>query len=176
MDRPRSAAERRYAVRTGRLIDAEQSLTDPCWTVREAAAERLQGSPRDTTAFETLFALTLADPVPHVRDASARAIADTATTADYREGIHHQFERQRIRAADALGRITEPQSIPALVALVADAHVKVRRAALLALARKPASQLVSLQELIARKLRENEPAVRRAAEALARHLSVEDSP
>ena len=173
MDYPDST-ERRHAARAGSAEDAERLLADPAWTVREAAAERLTGVARDSTAFAKLVAMTLADPVPLARAACARALADSARTADYADAARHNFERQRVRAADALGWLGDATSKKLLAQLATDPHAKVRRAALLALARKPPSQLGGTQELAARKSRERDPAVRLAAERLMRRILDEE--
>lgn len=132
------------------------ALTDPVWCVREVAAAGAGRFPdADGTVLATLVALTLRDPSPHVRRAAATAAGPRVRPErDYGEAARHRFERQRVRAADALGYVSAERATEAVELLarcVADAHPKVRLAGLRALARLDPDAVRPLLPLLRRK-------------------------
>ncbi len=151
------------------------ALADPIWSVREAA---VIASGKLTDADGTVHArrveLTLRDPAPLVRRAAATTAGARIDPArDYSVAISHRFERQRVRAADALG-FTSPERASEAVALLAttasDPHPKVRAAALRALAQLDPTAVRPLLPLAVRKCAEAEPRVAAAARALRERL------
>jgi HEAT repeat protein len=144
------------------------ALTDPVWCVREAAAIAIGRVPDpDGDVLAHLLALTLGDPSPLVRVAAATAVAPRVVPErDYGGAVHHRFERQRARAATALGHITGEHTQEAarlLAVCIVDSHPKVRLAGLVALARLDPRALLPLVPLIVRKCAESDPRIARTA-------------
>jgi HEAT repeat protein len=150
------------------------ALADSAWGVREAAAVALAHIP-DAAVCRRLVTLTLHDPGPLVRRAAAAALGPRIDPArDYAGAAAHRFERQRIRAADALGFAPHADAVALLTGMVTDPHPKVRAAALRALTRHDPAAVRPLLPLVVRKCAEAEPRVAAAARALRERL--EDAP
>ena len=144
------------------------ALRDPVWCVREAAATAAGALPDpDGAVLAALVACSLHDPSPHVRLAAAAAAGPRIDPApDYGDAIGHRFERQRIRAALALGHVTPERAAEAVALLapaVADSHARVRLAALRALARLDPDAVLPVVGLVVRKCAEAEPDIADAA-------------
>lgn len=179
---PRAETRRRAVALSAevRPADAElrdaltAALADAVWSVREAATGAYARF-RDGESHARLVALTLSDPSPLVRRAAAAAVGlQIQPTRDYGTAVGHRFERQRIRAADALGFVGSAAGTAPAVALltdmVTDPHPKVRAAALRALARLDIVAVRPLLPLIERKCTEAEPRVAGAARELRARL------
>ncbi|MDY3558515.1 hypothetical protein R5W23_005633 [Gemmata sp. JC673] len=144
------------------------ALRDPVWCVREAAAlaaGRFAGS--DWAVLAALVAMTLHDPSPHVRLAAAgTAGPHVRPERDYGGAVAHRFERQRARAARALGYVA-PEFAEGAVRLLArttaDSHPKVRLASLRALARIEPAAVLPLVPVVVRRCAETDPRVAAAA-------------
>jgi hypothetical protein len=149
------------------------ALADPAWTVREAAAPTAGRLPDpDGAIFRMLLGMSLADP--HVRETAAAAIGPRIEPErDYGAAIRHRFERQRVRAALALGHVAPERAAGAvglLAAAVAESHAKVRWAALRGLTRLPAASVLRLLPLVVRKCFEADVAVATEARVLCKRL------
>lgn len=144
------------------------ALADAVWGVREAAAIALARFVDDAT-HARLVELTLHDSSPLVRRAAALGLGERIEPArDYGAAVGHRFERQRMRAADALGFAAD--AVALLTKMVTDTHPKVRAAALRALARLDPAAVRPLLPLVVRKCDEAEPRVAGAARALRARL------
>ncbi len=155
------------AVRAGVLA----ALADPVWCVREVAAAGVGRFPDDDgSIFAALVALTLRDPSPHVRLAAAASAGPRIDpTRDYGEAITHRFERQRIRAALALGHVAPErgaEAVQLLARCVADSHPKVRLAGLRALARLEPAAVVPILPLVVQKCGEANAGIADAVRAV----------
>lgn len=151
------------------------ALADPAWSVREAAATALgRFSDPDGSVHTVLVGLVLHDPAPLVRRAAALAAGPRIDPQqDFAAAIGHRFERQRARAAFALGFASVERAAGAvelLATAAADPHPKVRTAALRSLARFDPSATLRLLPLVARRCAEAEPDVATAARELWKHL------
>lgn len=162
-------AELRRAVRG--------ALRDPVWCVREAAASAaVHLAHLDPEVQAQLAEMTLQDSSPHVRLASAvSASARIEPERDYGPAVRHRFERQRVRAAFALG-FAQPERAQGAVKLLAlaatDHHPKVRLTALRALARIEPGALLPVMGSVVRKCAEADPGIAAAArEVWARVLT-----
>jgi hypothetical protein len=117
-----------------------------------------------------LVALTLRDSSPHVRLAAAIAARQRIQPGrDYGGAVQHQFERQRMRAALALGYSSPERAAEAVTLLalcVADSHPKVRLAALRSLARLEAVAVLPLLSVVVCKCAEADEAIATAALAV----------
>jgi hypothetical protein len=144
------------------------ALADPVWCVREAAAQAVGrlASP-EPVLVERLIALTLTDPSPLVRLAAATAAGPGIDPQrHYGTAITHRFERQRARAATALGRVAARRAGEAaelLARSTRDSNSKVRLASLLALAHLDPTALLALVPLIVRRCAESDHRIARAA-------------
>ncbi|VTR98814.1 pbs lyase : HEAT repeat protein OS=Nodularia spumigena CCY9414 GN=N9414_06844 PE=4 SV=1: HEAT_2 [Gemmata massiliana] len=144
------------------------ALNDSVWCVREAAASVVAQLPdADGSIYAPLFALTLRDPSPHVRRAAAAAIGPRIRPEhDYGRAVRHVFERQRIRAAAALGHIASEctgEAVPLLALCLADAHPKVRLTGLRALTQWEPGAVLPLLPTIVRKCAEADTNIASAA-------------
>jgi HEAT repeat protein len=144
------------------------ALADPVWCVREAAAlaaGRL--SDPDGAFLGALVGLALHDPSPFVRVAAAEAVGPRVVPRrDYGAAATHRFERQRVRAAAALGRVrreSEGESVELLVSCVGDSHPKVRLEALRSLARLNPDALLPATAVVVRKCAEADAKIAAAA-------------
>jgi HEAT repeat protein len=151
------------------------ALSDPVWGVREAAVVTLgRFADPNGALLARLVELTLRDPCPLVRRAAATtAGARIDPERDYSEAIRHPFERQRIRAACALGftsRERAAQAVGLLASGAGDPHPKVRTAALRALARLDPTAVLPLLPVVVRRRVEAEPGVADAARILWERL------
>lgn len=146
------------------------ALADAVWGVREAATVALARFPEATHM--RLVEVTLHDSSSLVRRAAAAGIGGQIDPArDYADAIGHRFERQRIRATDALGfaaRVAD--AVALLTPALTDPHPKVRAAVLRALARFDPTAVRPLLPLVVRKCAEAEPRVAAAARALRTRL------
>lgn len=175
----RAEARRRTLLISSEVLPADPVLRDPLlatladavWGVREAACLALARFP-DGAVHARLVALTLSDPSPLVRRAAAiGAGARIEPSRDYAGAIGHRFERQRIRACDALGFATRSADAVAVLApVVTDSHPKARAAALRALARLDPAAVRPLLPQIVRRCAEAEPRVAAAARELRQRL------
>jgi HEAT repeat protein len=150
----------RAAVRT--------ALADPVWCVREAAAVAVGGfADPDGVILSELVRLTLTDSSPLVRRAAAAAAGPRIEPErDYGTAARHRFERQRIRAATALGHVPEERKAEAarlLAGCLTDHHPKVRFAALEALERLEPTALLPLVATVVRKCAESDVRIAAAA-------------
>lgn len=178
---PRAETRRRAILVGSEALPADGPLREPLlaaladavWGVREAAAVALARFPDDAIRMR-LVELTLQDSSPLVRRAAAIGLgARIEPSRDYAAAIGHRFERQRIRACDALGFATSSADAVALLApVVTDSHPKVRAAALRALARLDLVAVRPLLPQIVRRCAEAEPRVAAAAHELQRRLEV----
>lgn len=175
---PRAETRRRAILVGAEVFPADAALrdallaalADAVWGVREAAAVALAP---DDAVHARLVALTLSDASPLVRRAAAAGIGGRIDPrGDYAGAIGHRFERQRIRACDALGFAARTaDAVELLAPVVADSHPKVRGAALRALARLDPATVLPLLPLIERKCNEAEPRVAAAARELRERLA-----
>jgi HEAT repeat protein len=180
---PRAEVRRRTALLCSEVLPGDHSvrdpllgaLADPVWSVREAVVVALGHFPDpDRTILGSLVELTLRDSSPLVR----RAAAVTAgprfePPRDYATAIRHPFERQRVRAASALGFTAHERTTDAvelLAGAATDPHPKVRAAALRALAHLEPSAALALLPTVVRRCAEAEPGVTEAARALWERL------
>lgn len=179
---PRAETRRRAVALSAEVRPADAELREPlaaaladaAWGVREAATGAFARF-RDSESHTRLIVLTLSDPSPLVRRAAAVAVGlQIQPTRDYAASVAHRFERQRMRAADALGFVASVAGTASAVALltnmVTDPHPKVRAAALRALGRLDVAAVRPLLPLIERKCTEAEPRVADAARALRARL------
>ncbi|QJX00414.1 hypothetical protein FTUN_8044 [Frigoriglobus tundricola] len=132
------------------------ALNDPVWCVRESASISLRHfSDTDGTHFRLLVGLSLSDPSPHVRRAAAATAGPSVRPErDYGNAVRHRFERQRVRAATALGHVSAARATEAvgLLALCAsDSHPKVRLAGLRSLSRLEPAAVLSVLPIVLRK-------------------------
>lgn len=143
------------------------ALADPAWVVREAAAIAAGGL---AELHANLVTLALTDPVALVRTAAARSAGPLIDPErDFAGAARHAFERQRVRAMIAVGHTSSTHvraALRILAAGLADAHPKVRRAALVGLAVVPPDSAVELLPDVIRRACEAEPAVRDTALSL----------
>jgi hypothetical protein len=179
---PRADARRRVLLLCSALPGADAlraellaALADPVWGVREAAVVACGSLPDpEGDGHARLVGLTLHDPCPLVRRAAAAAAGPRIDPeGDYGPPIRHRFERQRIRAADALGFVVGARAAGAvelLAGAAADPHPKVRAAALRALAQLDPGAVLVLLPAVVRRCAEAEPAVAGAACGLWQRL------
>jgi len=168
---PLTSVRRRAVELSAEVPDASsfhsawlQLLNDPEWMVREAVVNALATVADQADIKLRLLTITLTDPKPHVREAAAKAIGPHVDPeADYGTSLRHQFERQRERAAVALGfAVTRwEEAVRLLLTAVHDGHRKVREAVVTALGRLPKTDAV--RAALTAKAAENEPRVRDAA-------------
>ena len=147
------------------------SLADPVWCVREAAAAGVRHfADADGSVHTLLVALTLRDSSPHVRLAAAITAGPRIQPArDYENAVRHHFERQRIRAALALGHSCPERAAEAVSLLslcVADSHPKVRLSALHSLARIEPVAVLPVLSVVVCKCAEADDAIATAALAV----------
>lgn len=162
----------------------QSALSDPSWTVREAAAQAVGRLPDpDGAVFRTLLDLSLNDPRPAVRRAAAESAGPRIEPErDYGAAIRHRFERQRTRAALAVAHASTERAAESLALLrlvIADSHSRVRLAALNGLARLPRPVVRTVLPMVARKCAEGDRAVSKAARELwdsVFHASDADEP
>ncbi len=150
------------------------ALGDLVWCVREIAVINLaRFLPHDEVAWKKLLELTRHDPSPYVRLAAGRALgAHTEPERDYGDAIRHRFERQRVRAATALGCVIGSRTREAVALLavsLADSHPKVRLAALRALWQIEANMLKPVIPAVVRKCAEANTTIATTALAVWRH-------
>ena len=168
---PLTSVRRRAVELSAEVPDASsfqhawlQLLDDPEWMVREATVNALAPLADQPDIKSRLLAITLTDSKPHVREAAAKAIGPHVDPeADYGVSLRHRFERQRERAAVALGfAVTRwEDAVRLLLTAVHDGHRKVRAAVVTALGRLPKTDAV--RAALSVKATENEPRVRDAA-------------
>jgi HEAT repeat protein len=168
---PLTGVRRRAVELSAELPDASpfhpawlQLLDDPEWMVREAVVNALAVQAGRPDIASRLLAITLADPKPHVREAAAKAVGPHVNPAvDFGPSLRHRFERQRERAAVALGfAVTRwEDAVRLLLTAVTDGHRKVRAAVVTALGRLPKTDAARVA--LTAKAAENEPRVRDAA-------------
>lgn len=156
------------------------ALSDPAWVVREAAATAAGLLDDEVySSRQLLLELTLKDPRPQVRAAAAQAVAEQMEPEhDYGEAIRHPFERQRIRAADALGhtpRELAASAVRLLAIVLAESHVRVRRAALRGLSLLPAEAALPLLPLLVQKCFECDPTIAAGARRLCQQLLLHEA-
>lgn len=180
---PRAEVRRRAALLCSEALPGDSALrepllaalADPVWSVREAAVLAVGHlSDPDHAILGSLVGLTLRDPSPLVRRAAATTAGPRVEpNRDYATAIGHPFERQRIRAASALGftaRERAAEAVALLAGAAADHHPKVRAAALRALALLEPSATLGLLPLAVRRCGEAETAVVAAARELWERL------
>lgn len=167
---PRADVRRRAVLAATDPAAVLAALRDPVWCVREAAVIAAGPLPDpDGAVLAALVACSLQDSSPHARAAAAASAGPRVQPArEYGAAIGHRFERQRARAALALGFVA-PERAPEAVALLAaaanDSHAKVRLAALRTLARLDPRAVVSAAGIVVRKCAEAEPDIADAARA-----------
>lgn len=153
------------------------ALGDLVWCVREAAAGAA-GQLADPEVQAQLVGMTLRDASPHVRLAAAvSASPRIEPERDYGAAVRHRFERQRVRAAFALGFAHERarEAVELLAPATTDHHPKVRLTALRALARLDPVAVLPVVALVVRKCAEADPDIAFAALAVwTRLLTVAD--
>lgn len=147
------------------------ALADPAWVVREAAVLAAgQFADPEGAIYRILVALSLTDPKPQLRRVAAEVAGPhIEPERDYGVAIRHRFERQRMRAALALGHSPPEradEAVPLLRGAIGDSHAKVRLAALQGVSLLPRAAQRSLLPVVARKCFEADDAVRFAAIAV----------